>query len=102
MNESCSVVSDSLQLHGLSMAFSRQEHWSGLPLPSPGNLPDPGIKAGSPALQAGSLPSELQGALRSKSCSQPALVNKVLFTAMPTHLHICDCFCATVAELIFQ
>ena len=34
----------------LSMEFSRQEYWSGLPFPSPGNLPDPGIKSVSPAL----------------------------------------------------
>ena len=38
-----------------SMVFSRQEHWSGLPFSSPGNLPDPGIKLRSPALQANSL-----------------------------------------------
>ena len=42
----------------LSMAFSRQEHWSGLPFPSPGDLPDPRIKPWSPALQADSLLSE--------------------------------------------
>ena len=42
----------------LSMEFSRQEYWSGLPFPSPGDLPDPGIKPGSPALQANSLSSE--------------------------------------------
>ena len=36
----------------LSMGFSRQECWSGLPFPSPGDLPDPGIEPGSPALQA--------------------------------------------------
>ena len=41
-----------------SMEFSRQEYWSGLPFPSPGDLPDPGIKPGSPALQADALPSE--------------------------------------------
>ena len=35
-----------------SMEFSRQEYWSGLPFPSPGDLPDPGIKPGSPSLQA--------------------------------------------------
>ena len=35
-----------------SMGFSRQECWSGLPFPSPGDLPNPGIKPGSPALQA--------------------------------------------------
>ena len=40
----------------LSMGFSRQEYWNGLPFPSPGNLPDPGIKPGSPAVQADSLP----------------------------------------------
>ena len=38
-----------------SMEFSRQEYWSGLPFPSPGDLPDPGIKTGCPALQADSL-----------------------------------------------
>ena len=42
----------------LSMEFSRQEYWSGKPFPSPGDLPDPGIKLGSPALHADSLPSE--------------------------------------------
>ena len=42
----------------LSMKFSRQEHWSGLPFPSPGELPDPGIEPRSLALQADSLPSE--------------------------------------------
>ena len=40
------------------MEFSRQEYWSGLPFPSPGDLPDLGIKPRSPALQADSLPSE--------------------------------------------
>ena len=43
----------------LSMGFSRQEYLSGLPCPSPGDIPDPGIKPRSPALQADSLPSEL-------------------------------------------
>ena len=45
----------------LSMGFSRQEYWSGLPFPSPGDLPDPGIEPMSPALQADSLPTELGG-----------------------------------------
>ena len=45
----------------LSMEFSRQEYWSGLPFPSPGDLPDPGIEPGSPALQAVLLPSEPPG-----------------------------------------
>ena len=42
----------------LSVEFSRQEYWSGLPFPSPGDLPDPGIEAGPPTLQAEASPSE--------------------------------------------
>ena len=45
----------------LSVGFSRQEDWSGLPFPSPGDLPNPGIELGSPTLQADALPSEPQG-----------------------------------------
>ena len=45
----------------LSMRFSRQGYWSGLPFPSPGDLPKPGIEPGFPALQADSLLTELQG-----------------------------------------
>ena len=45
----------------LSMEFSRKEYWSGLPFPSPGDLPDPGIEPGSPTLQADSLLSEPSG-----------------------------------------
>ena len=62
---SCSVVSDSLKPHGLQPArclclwrFSRQEYWDGLPCPPPGDLPNPGIKLRSPALQDGSSPSK--------------------------------------------
>ena len=44
-----------------SMGFPRQECWSGLPFPSPGDLTDPGIEAGSPALQADALRSEPPG-----------------------------------------
>ena len=62
---SCSVMSDSFLTPWtiacqvlLSMEFSRQEYWSGLPFPSPGDLPDPGIKPASPALQADSLLSK--------------------------------------------
>ena len=43
------------------MGFSRQEYWSGLPFPSPGDLPNPGIEPGSPALEADALPSEPPG-----------------------------------------
>ena len=48
----------------LSRGFSRQEYWSGLPFPSPGDLPKPGIEPGSPALQADALSSELPGKLQ--------------------------------------
>ena len=44
-----------------SMGFSMQEYWSGLPFPSPGDLPDPGIETRSSALQADALPSEPAG-----------------------------------------
>ena len=66
----CSVVSDSAtpwtvaHQARLSMGFSRQEHWSGLSFPFPGNPPKPGIKPGSPALQADSLLSQPLGKLR--------------------------------------
>ena len=45
----------------LSIGFFRQEYWSGLPFPSPGDLPNPGIEPGSPTLQADALPSEPPG-----------------------------------------
>ena len=44
-----------------STGFSRQEYWSGLPFPSPGDLPNPGIEAGSPALQVDALPCKPPG-----------------------------------------
>ena len=64
-----SVTSDSLRPRGqreayqapLSMEFSRQEYWSGSLFPFPGDLPDPGIKLGSPALQADCLLTEPPG-----------------------------------------
>ena len=43
------------------MGFSKQEHWSGWPFPSPGDLPDPGIEPGSLASQADSSPTEQPG-----------------------------------------
>ena len=45
----------------LSMEFSRQEDWNGLPFPTPGDLPNPGIESASPALQADVLTSEPPG-----------------------------------------
>ena len=55
----------------LSMRFSRQGCWSGVPFPSPGDLPHPGIKARFPALQADSLPTELQGSRCSENGYPP-------------------------------
>ena len=46
------------------MGFSRQEYWSGLPFPSPGDLPDRGIEPGSPAFQADALTADPQEALK--------------------------------------
>ena len=67
-NVNCSVMSDSFVTPwtvayqaSLSMEFSRQEYWSGLPFPSPGDLPNLGIQPGSPALQADSFPSQPSG-----------------------------------------
>ena len=61
-----------------SMGFSRQECWSGLPFPSPGDLPNPGIKPRSPALQADTLPSEPLG--------KPTYIQIYKFTAIPIKL----------------
>ena len=72
-----SVVSNSfgtpwtVAYQGPLSTFSRQEYWSGFPFPSPGDLPDSGIKPGSPTLQEDSLPSEPPRKLGcSKSSSQ--------------------------------
>ena len=67
MYASRSIMSNTLTLWivahqaPLSMGFSRQEYWSGVPFPSSGDLPNLGIEPGSPALQAHSLPSETLG-----------------------------------------
>ena len=57
--QSCLTLCDPMDgKASLPVEFSREEYWSGLPFPSPGDLPNPGIKSGSPILQADSLPSE--------------------------------------------
>ena len=72
---SCSVVSDSVapwtvaHQATLSMEFSRQEYWSGLPYPSPRDLPDPGVEPGSPTLQADFLQSEPPGKQHPVCCT---------------------------------
>ena len=66
----------------LSMEFSRQEYWSGLPCPPPGDLLNPRIEPRSPALQADSLLSELPG--------------KPIFIYMWTYIYMCVCVCVCV------
>ena len=63
----------------LSMGFSRQEYWSGLPFPSPGDLPDPGIKPRPPALQADSSPLRIKVSLAVHS----------VFGVVPVSSHYC-------------
>ena len=69
----------------LSMEFSRQEYWSGLPFPSPGDLPNPEIKPRSLAFQADSLPSEPPGKPQAKDAYGLILiletVNMLYYTA---------------------
>ena len=83
----------------LSKGFSRQEYWSGLPFPSPGNLPDPGIKPTFPALQVASLLSEPPG--KSPQFSDIikiplSLGRKLRYTDLPLQASICP---ATVIPL---
>ena len=60
--QSCPTLCDPVDCSpALSMGFSRQEHWSGLLCPPPGDLPNPGIEPRSPALQVDSLPLSYQG-----------------------------------------
>ena len=64
----------------LSMGFSRQEYWSGLPCPPPGDLPKSGIKPRSPALQADSLPSEPQGKPKNTGVGGVCLLQGIFLT----------------------
>ena len=59
-----------------SMRFSRQEYWSGLPVPSPGDLPNPGIEPRSPALPADALTSEPAGKPKARSQQKIDISNK--------------------------
>ena len=61
----------------LSVGFSRQEIWRGLPFPHPGDLPNPGIEPWSPALQADSLPTEPPG--------KPALYSRLLYMLLSVY-----------------
>ena len=66
----------------LSMEFSRQEYWSGLPFPSPEDLPNPGIESMSPVLQADSLPFELSLGLAYKEYVKAVYCHPAYLTYM--------------------
>ena len=70
-----------------SMEFSRQEYWSGLPFPSPGDLPDPGIEPRSPTLQADSLPSDPPRELPIKKKKERDILKSRDIT-LPTKVHL--------------
>ena len=74
----------------LSMELSRQEYWSGLPYPSPGHSPNPGIEPVSPALQADSLWSE-----------PPGEPNIFIYTHMYIYIYsyICACMCSVASVM---
>ena len=92
----CAVLSrsgkfDSLRPHGLQptrflypWGFSRQKNWSGLPCPAPGDLPNPGIKPRSPALQVDSLPAETQGKPKNAQLSSLSLFQGIFPTQEST------------------
>ena len=63
-----------------SMEFFRPEYWSGWPFPSPGDLPNPGIKPRSPALQADSLPAELPGKPKNTGVGSLSLLQQIFPT----------------------
>ena len=75
----------------LSMGFSRQEYWSGLPFPSPGDHPDLGIKPKSSALQADSLPSEPPG--KPHRLIQYKMIITITSTTSHSYLFCCSCGC---------
>ena len=81
---SCSVVSDPLRPHGLQparllcpWAFYRQEYWSGLPCPPPGDLPDPGIEPMSPVLPVRFFTTEPPGKPKNTGVGSPALLQGI-------------------------
>ena len=69
-----------------SMGFSRQEYWSGLPFPFPGDLPNPGIKPRSPALQADALTSEPPGKQTVLQMESFRDYTPFLTFSVPTHI----------------
>ena len=96
----------------LSMGSSRQEYWSGLPFPSPGDLSNPGIKLWPPALQADSLPSEppenqyfaffLWGNMPLITCEWTFSLFLISAYYLPScYKHLCASFCGGVYSHLF-
>ena len=96
---SCQVKSDSFMTPWtvacqapLSMRFPRQEYWSGLPFPSPGDLPNPGIELRSPAWQAESLPLSYQedcwGSKSTSATNQLCEMERLLNLLVPQFSHM--------------
>ena len=95
VTQSCLTLCDPMDCSHqapLSIEFSRQEYWSGLPFPSPGDLPDPGIELRPPALQAVSLPSEPLG--KPRLCKERSKLNKK--TNNPIKIGIQNYLCITL------
>ena len=94
----CSVAQSCLSLcsrtvacqASLAMKFSRQEYWSRLPFPSPGDLPNPGIEPGSPALQADSLPAEPPRKPKNTGVGSHSLLQGI-FPTQGSHLDLLHC-----------
>ena len=90
----------------LSIGFSRQEYWSGLPFASPGDLPNPGIEPRSPALQADALSSEppgkpmtnLDSILKSRDTTLPTKVRLVKAMVFPLVVYGCESWTVKKAE----
>ena len=78
----------------LSMGFSRQEYWSGLPFPSPGDLPNPGIEPGSRALQADALSSEPPG--------KPYNRVKIAYKQLKQNNNIVNQLCAVLSPSVMS
>ena len=75
--QSCPTLCDPMECIPqvlLSIPFFRKEYWSGLPFPSPGDLPNPGIEPGLPVLQTDSLPSEPPGKAAAREGALPSLL----------------------------
>ena len=114
VTQSCPTLCDPMDYKGthqvpLSMGFSRQEYWSGLPFPSPGDLPDPGIEPISPTLQADSLPSEPPGSpntslgdsntINSHMNSSQIFKNKLKRKPTVVYSRVCVCMLSQVQPL---